>query len=110
MTATTETLCTDLIAAHCNNFMCAADEGGRTIMGKQAHELYFDTRGSRIDPCDPKLFNPGFPYRIWRDSGIGYALGRNRPEYSIDGQAASAPEAVEMAGSDGVVVTARNSK
>ena len=89
-----------LIAAHCDNFMCAG-----TVMGRYGHELMYDARRSNIDPCDPKYFNPGFPFRIWRDSGIGYALGRNRPEYSIDGQAKTAEDAVAMARNGGVVVT-----
>ena len=93
--------CSLLIAAHCNNFMCAG-----TVMGRYGHDLMYNAWDSKIDPCDPKYFNEGFPFRIWRDSGVGYALGRNRPEYSIDGQARTAEEAVEMAGNDGVVVTA----
>lgn len=77
-------------------------------MGPHAHQLmYQNLRGDfGKDVCDPSWFNPDFPFRIWRDSGIGYALGRNRPEHSLDGQARTAEEAVEMAGSDGVIVTA----
>jgi len=95
-----------LIRAGAQNIMCAG-----TTMGAHAHELmYQNLRGDfGKDICDPRWFNDGFPYRIWRDSGVGFALGRNRPEYSIDGQARTPEEAVEIAGPDGVIVTA-NSK
>lgn len=92
-----------LIKAGAKNLMCAG-----TTMGPHAHQLmYQNLRGEfGKDVCDPSWFNPGFPFRIWRDSGIGYALGRNRPEHSLDGQARTPSEAVEMAGSDGVIVAA----
>jgi len=89
-----------LIAAHCENFIC-----GGTIMGRLALDLFHASRRDGIDPCKPSWFNDGFPFGIWRDSGIGYALGRNRPEYSFDGRAQTAEQAVEMAGNDGVIVT-----
>ena len=92
-----------LIKAGAKNLLCDG-----TTMGPHAHQLmYQNLRGDfGKDVCDPSWFNPGFPFRIWRDSGIGYALGRNRPEHSLDGQARTAEDAVEKAGADGVIVTA----
>jgi len=92
---------TDIIAAHGNDFWASS-----CIMGRNGHDLYFYSRKFNINPCDPKHFNDGFPFRIWRDSGIGYALNRNAPQFSIDGQARTAEEAVQMALPDGVVVIA----
>ena len=92
----------ELIRLKWDNFIC-----GGTTMGPRAHTLMFQSyRGDfGKDAWAPSWFNDGFPFRIWRDSGLGYALGRGCPEFSIDGQARTAEEAIEMAGSDGVIVT-----
>ena len=92
-----------LIEAGAKNFI-----SGSSIFGGKAGELYCRRKEYDRDPRDPKWFNKGFPFRIWRDSGIGYALGRNRPEYAIDGQSKTVTEAIEAAGSDGVIVLANN--
>lgn len=91
-----------LIEAGAANFI-----SNGTTLGPKAHELLMQSLRGELgcDAADPKLFNEGFPFRIYRDSGIGYALGRNRPEYTIDGQARTPQEAVEMARNDGVIVT-----
>jgi hypothetical protein len=88
-----------LIEAGCKNLWA-----GSTIMGRSAESLYFQRGDYGKDPRDESWFNDGFPFRIWRDSGIGYATGRNKPEHTIDGQAKSVAEAVEKAGVDGVIV------
>ena len=90
-----------IIAAHGNDFWA-----GSCVMGKNGHDLFFYSQRNHVNPRDPKHFNAGYPFRIWRDSGIGYALNRNTPEFSIDGQARTAEEAVQMALPDGVVVIA----
>lgn len=92
-----------LIAAGATNIMCDG-----TTMGPHAHTMLFQNLRGEFgkDARDPSWFNAGFPFRIWRESGLGYALGRNRPCHTLDGQARTPEEAVEMAGSDGVIVTA----
>ena len=74
-------------------------------MGRLALDMFYACRRDKIDPCAESWFNPGFPFRVWRDTGNGYAMGRNRAEFGIDGQARTAAEAVAMAGADGVIVT-----
>ena len=98
----TEIHTTQLIEAGAKNFISGS------IFGGKAGELYCRRKEYDRDPRDPKWFNKGFPFRIWRDSGIGYALGRNRPEYAIDGQFKTVTEAIEAAGSDGVIVLANS--
>jgi len=99
----TETYKLELIKQGAQNIMA-----GGSIIGGKAGELYFQRDDFGGDPRDPKWFNEGFPFRIWKDSGIGYALGRGRPEYSIDGQSKTVTDAIEAAGSDGVIVLANH--
>ena len=90
-----------LIEEHCKNFIC-----GGTTMGPIAHTMLFaHLLEGDPDPRDPRLYNEGFPFRIWRDCGLDLALGRQRTSFSLDGQARTAKEAVELAGNDGVVTT-----
>ena len=99
----TETYKLELIKQGAQNIIA-----GGSIIGGKAGQLYLQRDELGGDPRDEKWFNDGFPFRIWRDSGIGYALGRNKPEYAIDGQFKTVTEAIEAAGSDGVIVLANN--
>ena len=91
----------DLIRLHAKNFICDG-----TTFGPEAHKLLFSSlRGENLDPRDPKLYNEGFPFRIWRETGLHHVTGRGGESIVLDGQASCAENAVDFAGNDGIITT-----
>lgn len=85
---------------------------GGTTFGPLAHQLLFASLAEEFGKGKPVWdgfwFNPGFPFRIWRDCGLDVALGRSgKPTFVVDFQTETAHEAVLLAGNQGVIVMQR---
>ena len=93
-----------LVEAGAENFILAS-----CSMGEKAAELSCEILNGehRFHPQHPHFwaFKDGY-FSIWRDSGLGWPLGRNRSEYCYDGKAKTVEEAIKKAGHDGIIVCA----